>query len=82
MLKFDTFDFTGFTSDQAEVLTATLSQLLVSQLEFQTKNLVGKPQQVKYFVRGSDSSDFTSLETLKFRNLPFQHILMYYPYLP
>ncbi len=27
----------------------------------------------------SDSSDFTGLETLKFKNPPFQHILMYYP---
>ncbi len=32
-------------------------------------------------LRGSDSSDFTSLETLKLKNLPFQHILMYYSYL-
>ncbi len=29
-------------------------------------------------LRGSDSSDFTNLETLKFKNPPFQHILMYY----
>ncbi len=28
-------------------------------------------------LRGSDSSDFTSLKTLKFKNPPFQYILMY-----
>ena len=33
------------------------------------------------YLRDSDSSDFTGLETLKFKNPPFQHILMYYSYL-
>ncbi len=36
---------------------------------------------VCYNLRGSDSSDFTSSETLKFKNPPFQHILMYHSYL-
>ncbi len=31
-------------------------------------------EKVKEVLRGSDSSDFTSLETLKFKNPPFQHI--------
>ena len=36
----------------------------------------------KYLLlRGSDSSDFTSLGTLKFKNHPFQHISMYCSYL-
>ncbi len=34
--------------------------------------------EIPHCLRGSDNSDFTSLETLKFKNPSFQHISMYY----
>ncbi len=43
--------------------------------------MLGWKQMWRAFIqklRGRDSSDFTSLETLKFKNPPFQHISMYY----